>query len=925
MGPMSSRAVLNRLAALFALLMVLTLVAGAVGLTRMRAITRTIDTVMRDRMVPIEQLRTIQAGYALEPWSAVSGQLQGSVVAADALARLDRLAATRSRLWSDYLQTELTEEEKRLVARTEPLLLGADSALQRARTLIQRGSTAELRRFLDTELRGELEPALRALDELMALQVEVAQSQARAARRAYDDAVWALVFLATIAIVGGGALAYVAVAVHVRERGEAASAAQRQAVMYRALSGTNRALMHAGDPATLLRDVARTCAQTGLVRATAIFVRGEGSSATRAAAEGDGAAYYADKVHLDLSDALTRETAAGRVLTTGQRVVWQDYQKGSAAREWREEAERLGIRSVAAFPIRRGGEVVGAMVVQASTTGFFTDELVELFDEMVNEIAFALDHLDHARQARESLEHFQLLFQKSPVATVIVDQRDNRIVEVNDTLCERYGLTREQMRGHTMRELNVGVIDEDRARLIELRERYGKFSGEACRVRVADGSIRHSLITADALRYQGRDCYIYLGLDITERHNAEMARRDALAAELANRSKTEFLSRMSHELRTPLNAVLGFSELLLSDERARLGARQKMQVGHIHKAGTHLLQLINDVLDIARIESGSMHVTHEPVAVGDLLGEVVRMSEPLALKHGIALRYLLQHGASFGVLGDPIRLRQVLLNLISNGIKYNRPGGSVRIELIREDAGEDEQVHIDVIDSGIGMTREQLDHLYEPFNRLGRERGGIEGSGIGLAITLQLVKLMGGSMAVTSEAGEGTQVRVSLRGAQLPPPAPALRDHEATDTEQVSGSVLYIEDNLVNSVLVEQMLSRWPGVKLSTRPDGASGIAAALELQPDLVLLDLQLPDMSGVQVLQALRKDARSAGLRIVALSASAMPEEVEAARGAGASDYWTKPLELEAFTRNVAGLLRAGRRMYRHLRIASEACLIG
>jgi CheY-like chemotaxis protein/anti-sigma regulatory factor (Ser/Thr protein kinase) len=299
-----------------------------------------------------------------------------------------------------------------------------------------------------------------------------------------------------------------------------------------------------------------------------------------------------------------------------------------------------------------------------------------------------------------------------------------------------------------------------------------------------------------------------------------------------------------------------------------------------------------------------MQVLEAPVDLAELLVETLRMSEPLAVQHGVTLRFLAEHGSAPGALADPMRLRQVLLNLVSNGIKYNRPGGTVRVEL----SGEGEQVHVDVIDTGIGMTREQLDHLYEPFNRLGRERGGIEGTGIGLAITLQLVQLMGGGMTVSSESGVGTRVRVSLRaiGLVVQREVAAIRPAEF-DGDEVSGVVLYIEDNPVNSLLVEQLLSRWPAVRVMISPDGRSGIAEALRWCPDLVLLDMQLPDMDGIQVLETLRNNPRSSELRVVALSASAMPEEREAAKRAGADDYWTKPIDFDAFLRNVRLMLRA------------------
>jgi CheY-like chemotaxis protein/anti-sigma regulatory factor (Ser/Thr protein kinase) len=258
------------------------------------------------------------------------------------------------------------------------------------------------------------------------------------------------------------------------------------------------------------------------------------------------------------------------------------------------------------------------------------------------------------------------------------------------------------------------------------------------------------------------------------------------------------------------------------------------------------------------------------------------------------------------VLGDPLRLRQVMLNLVSNAIKYNRRGGSVRVGV----SGAGGQVEVLIADTGLGMTREQLDRLFEPFNRLGREHSSIEGTGIGLVLTRQLLELMQGSLEVDSQAGIGTTVRVLLRQADAPAARVAPDSGHGllpadTDGEPPEGVVLYIEDNPINLLLVEQLLLGWPGIRLVQAEDGHTGIELALALQPDLVLLDMRLPDMSGPQVLKALQGDARTRGLRVVALSASAMPDEVALARSCGAYDYWTKPLDFERFMANLKQLL--------------------
>jgi CheY-like chemotaxis protein/anti-sigma regulatory factor (Ser/Thr protein kinase) len=406
--------------------------------------------------------------------------------------------------------------------------------------------------------------------------------------------------------------------------------------------------------------------------------------------------------------------------------------------------------------------------------------------------------------------------------------------------------------------------------------------------------------------------------DLGDQRRARAALQAQLTAEAASQAKTEFLSRMSHELRTPLNAVLGFAQLLQAGAGRQLDERGQMQLEQIRQAGWHLLALINDVLDVSRIETGAIHVEARMIELRSLLDEVIEMSGAQAQAHGVSLR-LSEREALDGcrACGDPVRLRQVLLNLISNAIKYNRPGGQVRLGAGTSGA----RVTIRVEDNGLGMTRQQLEHLYEPFNRLGRERGGVEGSGIGLVLTRQLVMLMRGTIEVFSEPGQGTLVTLMLpadeAGSGMPcspssataasssTPAPALRDTRRPASRQPTGCVLYIEDNEVNHLVVEQLLARWPKVHLVRADDGASGLRLARSMMPSLVLLDMQLPDMDGTEVLQALRGDASTQALPVVALSASAMPQEIERARLAGAQDYWTKPLDFDHFLASMERLL--------------------
>ncbi len=406
-----------------------------------------------------------------------------------------------------------------------------------------------------------------------------------------------------------------------------------------------------------------------------------------------------------------------------------------------------------------------------------------------------------------------------------------------------------------------------------------------------------------------------IGEDITERREVELARQASAEAAAANQAKNDFLARMSHELRTPLNAVLGFSQLLQNSLGNRLTDTEKRQLQMIFVGGEQLNALVEDILDVSRIETGRLAVDAAEVELGGLLDGVLRMSESAAGPAGVRLVSAYAGQMPLTLRTDPVRLRQVLLNLVSNGIKYNRPGGHVTVDVTPQ-AG---RLSIAIADDGLGMTPQQLQTLCEPFNRLGREHTSITGSGIGMALSRELVLLLSGEMSVTSTEGQGTLVHVSLPftpassgAARAATPSTEAVDTDTaqhtTDTSEPpapTGRVLYIEDNPTNAVLVEQLLSRWPGVMLTIAEDGTSGVRQAQALRPDLVLLDMQLPDIDGIRVLELLRESPATRDLRVVVLSASAMPAEVEKARSSGALDYWTKPIDFMPFLRAVAALL--------------------
>jgi signal transduction histidine kinase/CheY-like chemotaxis protein len=415
-----------------------------------------------------------------------------------------------------------------------------------------------------------------------------------------------------------------------------------------------------------------------------------------------------------------------------------------------------------------------------------------------------------------------------------------------------------------------------------------------------DGSRFPAIVSITALRGASGAVigYLLIGTDNSARKRAESLLNEAVAvADKANRAKSDFLSGMSHELRTPLNAILGFTQLLETGSPAPTPV-QKRSIDQILKAGWYLLELINEVLDLALIESGRVTLSNEPVSLGEALAECRAMVEPQARSRGITMSFPSFDIPRF-ITADRTRAKQVFINLLFNAIKYNRPNGSVVVEVAAVSAG---LVRISVRDTGVGLGPEQLAQLFQPFNRLGRETGAEEGTGMGLVVTKRLVGLMGGSIGVTSSLGQGSVFWIEFKAVGAPqfaPPAPsqapALVPTIADGTPL--RTVLYVEDNPANLELVGQLIDRRSDLRMLSAADGRLGIQYARACRPDVILMDINLPGMSGIDAMKMLRSDPVTSDIPIIALSSNAMPRDIEAAIKAGFFNYITKPILVSQF----------------------------
>ncbi|WP_295639029.1 CHASE domain-containing protein [uncultured Methylibium sp.] len=527
-----------------------------------------------------------------------------------------------------------------------------------------------------------------------------------------------------------------------------------------------------------------------------------------------------------------------------------------------------------------------------------------LTEAAVGERTEQLEHEIAERQLTEqalrvSEQRFRGIFNAVPIGVVYTDLQ-GRIKQPNAAYCAMLGYTEEELLSLSVTSLTHRddrtddlILKRDlvagRTPLYRRRKRYMTKAGQPLWVSV----------TISVLRDERGEPHRLLGLveDISEHLRLEEAERARESAENANRAKDEFLSRMSHELRTPLNAMLGFAQLLDLDRGEPLHERHRLWVTQIQQAGWHLLEMINDVLDLSRIESGTLNLQIEPLAVEPLIAASMALVEPQAQARGVTLVRAMADHAPLQVMGDVTRVKQILTNLLSNAVKYNREGGEVRVATRVGKAADDTPVlELDVVDTGMGIDAQQLSQLFQPFNRLGRERSATEGTGIGLVIAKLLAERQDGSLDVRSEVGVGSTFTLRLpldtQASDLAPAElPAATDDPAYHRRQV----LYIEDNETNVEVMRGIFNLRPQVEFTVATTGLDGLAAVRTAPPDLVLLDMNLPDIGGMALLQHLQADPLTADIPVVVVSADALPAQIAATLRAGATRYLTKPVAVD------------------------------